>query len=128
MKRPSCRQRRCAAKSELCCCCRNQYVQCALAAQLLSLRWLPAAPWALLLRASARAAAFVVLLGAYGTSRDSGRSYAALALLNHTNMDVSFKFLGFDYSVGAHEMHHRNPNRVGHEAGDKRAEDHNILD
>ena len=36
--------------------------------------------------------------------------YAALALLNHTNMDVSFKFLGFDYSVGAHEMHHRNPN------------------
>ena len=35
--------------------------------------------------------------------------YAALALLNHTNMDVSFRFLGFDYSVGAHEMHHRNP-------------------
>lgn len=36
--------------------------------------------------------------------------YAALALLNHTNMDISFRFLGFDYSVGAHEMHHRNPN------------------
>ena len=35
--------------------------------------------------------------------------YAALALMNHTNMDVSFQFLGFDYSVGAHEMHHRHP-------------------
>ena len=35
--------------------------------------------------------------------------YAALALLNHTSLDVSFRVLGFDYSVGAHEMHHRNP-------------------
>lgn len=35
--------------------------------------------------------------------------YAALALLNHTDMDVKFQFLGFHYSVGAHEMHHRNP-------------------
>ena len=35
--------------------------------------------------------------------------YAALALLNHTDMDVNFSFVGFDYSVGAHEMHHRNP-------------------
>ena len=35
--------------------------------------------------------------------------YAALALMNHTDMDVSFQLLGFDYSVGAHEMHHRNP-------------------
>ena len=36
--------------------------------------------------------------------------YAALAVLNHTDRDVRFKLLGFDYSVGAHEMHHRHPN------------------
>ena len=36
--------------------------------------------------------------------------YAALAVLNHTDRDVRFKLLGFDYSVGAHEMHHRKPN------------------
>ena len=35
--------------------------------------------------------------------------YAALAVLNHTDRDVRFKLLGFDYSVGAHEMHHRHP-------------------
>ena len=35
--------------------------------------------------------------------------YAVLALLNHTNFDVHFDFFGFEYSVRAHEMHHRFP-------------------
>mmetsp|Transcript_28618 Transcript_28618/g.39928 ORF Transcript_28618/g.39928 Transcript_28618/m.39928 type:complete len:260 (-) Transcript_28618:239-1018(-) len=35
--------------------------------------------------------------------------YAALAMLNHTRYDVSFSWLGFQYSVRAHEMHHRFP-------------------
>jgi sterol desaturase/sphingolipid hydroxylase (fatty acid hydroxylase superfamily) len=33
--------------------------------------------------------------------------YAAMAMLNHTEVDVNFDFLGFGYSVRAHEMHHR---------------------
>lgn len=33
--------------------------------------------------------------------------HAALAMLNHSPYDVNFSFLGFKYSVGAHEMHHR---------------------
>jgi sterol desaturase/sphingolipid hydroxylase (fatty acid hydroxylase superfamily) len=33
--------------------------------------------------------------------------YAALAMLNHTEVDVSFNWFGFSYSVRAHEMHHR---------------------
>ena len=36
--------------------------------------------------------------------------YATLAVLNHTDRDVHFGLLGFDYSVGTHEMHHRHPN------------------
>jgi len=36
--------------------------------------------------------------------------YAVLALLNHTDADVRFKFFRFEYSVRAHEMHHRYPN------------------
>lgn len=35
--------------------------------------------------------------------------YAVLALLNHTNYDVRFNFFGLEYSVGAHETHHRYP-------------------
>jgi sterol desaturase/sphingolipid hydroxylase (fatty acid hydroxylase superfamily) len=35
--------------------------------------------------------------------------YAAMALLNHTRYDINFSFFGFEYSVGAHEMHHRHP-------------------
>lgn len=35
--------------------------------------------------------------------------YAVLALLNHTNYDIRFWFFGFEYSVAAHEMHHRYP-------------------
>jgi len=35
--------------------------------------------------------------------------YAVLALLNHTNLDIHFDFFGFEYSVRAHEMHHRFP-------------------
>ena len=36
--------------------------------------------------------------------------YAALAMLNHTGCDVRVKLPGFEYTVGAHEMHHRQPN------------------
>ncbi len=32
------------------------------------------------------------------------------ACFNHTGFDLRFQFLGIDYSVGAHEMHHRRPN------------------
>ncbi len=35
--------------------------------------------------------------------------YALLAILNHTRYDVKFYGFGFEYSVGAHEMHHRYP-------------------
>ena len=35
--------------------------------------------------------------------------YALLAILNHTPYDVKFYGFGFEYSVAAHEMHHRNP-------------------
>ena len=35
--------------------------------------------------------------------------YAAMALLNHTGQDVRFYWFGFEYSVAAHEMHHRYP-------------------
>lgn len=35
--------------------------------------------------------------------------YAVFALLNHTSYDVQFNFLGFEYTVRAHEMHHRLP-------------------
>jgi len=35
--------------------------------------------------------------------------YALLAILNHTQFDVKFYGFGFEYSVAAHEMHHRNP-------------------
>lgn len=38
--------------------------------------------------------------------------YGVLALLNHTEFELSFNILGmpgFRYSVGAHEMHHRHP-------------------
>lgn len=35
--------------------------------------------------------------------------YAALALLNHTKYDVRFTGFGFEYTVGAHELHHRQP-------------------
>mmetsp|Transcript_22604 Transcript_22604/g.31606 ORF Transcript_22604/g.31606 Transcript_22604/m.31606 type:complete len:242 (-) Transcript_22604:2-727(-) len=35
--------------------------------------------------------------------------YAALAMLNHTRYDVTFSWLGFQYSVRCHEMHHRFP-------------------
>lgn len=33
--------------------------------------------------------------------------HAALAMLNHSPYDVEFSYLGFNYSVKAHEMHHR---------------------
>mmetsp|Transcript_20192 Transcript_20192/g.52793 ORF Transcript_20192/g.52793 Transcript_20192/m.52793 type:complete len:335 (+) Transcript_20192:158-1162(+) len=33
--------------------------------------------------------------------------HAALAMLNHSPYDIEFSVLGFTYSVGAHEMHHR---------------------
>jgi len=33
--------------------------------------------------------------------------YALLAYLNHTPFDISFSLYGFDYSVRAHETHHR---------------------
>jgi sterol desaturase/sphingolipid hydroxylase (fatty acid hydroxylase superfamily) len=33
--------------------------------------------------------------------------HAALAMLNHSPYDVEFNYLGFNYSVKAHEMHHR---------------------
>ena len=33
--------------------------------------------------------------------------HAALAMLNHSEYDVDFSFLGLSYSVKAHEMHHR---------------------
>merc|ERR1711865_213755 len=33
--------------------------------------------------------------------------YAALAMLNHTPYDLQFSWLGFEYSVRTHEMHHR---------------------
>lgn len=33
--------------------------------------------------------------------------HAALAMLNHSPYDVEFSYLGFTYSVKAHEMHHR---------------------
>jgi len=32
------------------------------------------------------------------------------ACFNHTGFDLRFNFLGIDYSVRAHEMHHRKPN------------------
>ncbi|KAJ1458528.1 hypothetical protein M885DRAFT_586224 [Pelagophyceae sp. CCMP2097] len=35
--------------------------------------------------------------------------YAMLALCNHTHYDLRFNFFGFEYTVGAHEMHHRYP-------------------
>lgn len=35
--------------------------------------------------------------------------YAALAMLNHMRYDVKFSWLGFKYTVRAHEMHHRFP-------------------
>ena len=35
--------------------------------------------------------------------------YAVLALLNHTNYDVQFRFFGFEYAVRSHETHHRYP-------------------
>ena len=35
--------------------------------------------------------------------------YAVLALLNHTAYDVQFAFAGFEYTVRAHETHHRYP-------------------
>ena len=35
--------------------------------------------------------------------------YALLAILNHTTYDVTFYGFGFEYSVAAHEMHHRYP-------------------
>ena len=31
------------------------------------------------------------------------------ACFNHTGYDLRFSFLGIDYSVRAHEMHHRKP-------------------
>ena len=34
---------------------------------------------------------------------------AAGACFNHTGFDVKLRFLGIDYSVRAHEMHHRKP-------------------
>jgi len=37
--------------------------------------------------------------------------YAVLALLNHTAFDVRFEFCGFEYTVRAHEMHHRYPTK-----------------
>lgn len=33
--------------------------------------------------------------------------HAALAMLNHSPFDVEFSFFGLNYSVKAHEMHHR---------------------
>jgi len=35
---------------------------------------------------------------------------AAGACFNHTGHDLQFSFLGIDYSVRAHELHHRKPN------------------
>mmetsp|Transcript_18491 Transcript_18491/g.56922 ORF Transcript_18491/g.56922 Transcript_18491/m.56922 type:complete len:318 (-) Transcript_18491:31-984(-) len=37
--------------------------------------------------------------------------YAVLALLNHTAYDVEFAFWGFEYTVRAHETHHRYPTK-----------------
>lgn len=33
------------------------------------------------------------------------------AVFNHTGTDLQIRFLGIDYSSGAHEMHHRKPNK-----------------
>lgn len=34
-------------------------------------------------------------------------AYGILSLTNHSGYDISFSFLGLEYSVRAHEMHHR---------------------
>jgi len=50
----------------------------------------------------AHASAIIVYMAVFGV----------LALLNHTEFELNFNILGmpgFRYSVGAHEMHHRNP-------------------
>lgn len=36
---------------------------------------------------------------------------AAGASFNHTGFDLRLSFLGIDYSVRAHEMHHRHPQK-----------------
>lgn len=55
------------------------------------------------------------------TARTTGLHAAAIlahlvikalgAIFNHTGSDLQFRVLGIDYASGAHEMHHRKPNK-----------------